>query len=231
MHQEIAKPVNEAISEIERTIDYIEKTIVTYDRIRCQVVKINNKTNNMFRVPLGVVLAISPFNYPINLSLSKIIPALLIGNTVVFKPATNGSLVGTYLGKMFDNINLPHGVFNIVTGRGREIGDALINNPLTKMISFTGSVKIGKKIAEINHLIPIILELGGNDAAYVRDDANIKLSAAKIAKGAFTFGGQRCTAIKRLIVHQNIKDVFIEEIEKASKLIAPLPLIDSAAAD
>lgn len=231
VHQEIAKPIDQAISEINRTIDYITKTIKTYEQIRVKVKKIGNKTNIMFRVPLGVVLAISPFNYPINLSLSKIIPALIVGNTVVFKPATNGSLAATYLGKIFDNINLPKGVLNIVTGKGKDIGEILVSNHLINMISFTGGVKTGQKIARMHHSIPLILELGGNDAAYVREDANIALSAQKIAKGAFDFSGQRCTAIKRLIVNENIKNVFIEELIKASKQIEPVPLINDEAAN
>ncbi len=231
MHQEIAKPLDQAINEIDRTIDYIEKTIKTYQQIRVKVKKIDNKTNTMFRVPLGVVLAISPFNYPINLSLSKIIPALIIGNTVVFKPATNGSLVGTYLGRIFNNINFPKGVLNIVTGKGQEIGDILVSNHLINMISFTGSVKTGQKIAKMHHFIPIVLELGGNDAAYVREDADIVLSARKIARGAFEFSGQRCTAIKRLIVNENIKDVFLEALIKEAKQIEPIPLINNEAAN
>lgn len=231
IHQEIAKPLDQAIAEIVRTIAYIEKTIKTYEKIRVEVKQINEKNNTIYRVPLGVVLAISPFNYPINLSLAKIIPALIAGNTVVFKPATNGSLVGAYFGKLFDEINLPAGVFNVVTGKGKDIGNALTTNPLINMISFTGSIKIGHQIAKQQHLIPIILELGGNDCAYVREDADIRLAVKHVAKGAFEFSGQRCTAIKRLIVHKNIKNRFLEELKISAKQITPVPLVNKQAAN
>lgn len=182
------------------------------------------------QVPLGVVLAISPFNYPINLSLAKIIPALLIGNTVVFKPATNGSLTGAFLGRLFDEAKFPNGTINIITGRGRDIGDLLTSHRSISMITFTGGVKVGKQVSKAQDMIPIVLELGGNDLAYVRDDADLIKTAKEVAKGAFSFAGQRCTAIKRLLVHSKIKSKFIPLLLDEIKNLKNNPLISMSAA-
>ena len=231
MHSEIAKTVSDAVVEIERTIIYIEETISSWDEVKYSKMKVGNKTANIHRIPVGVVLAVAPFNYPINLALSKIAPALLAGNTVVFKPATNGSLSGSYLTELIDKTSLPKGVFNLVTGRGRDIGDDLTSNPNIDMISFTGSVPIGKNIAKAQNMIPIVLELGGNDAGYIRSDADLDLAAQEVAKGAFSYSGQRCTAIKRVIVHKDIKDEFISKLVAIVKSMETNPLVTPSAAD
>lgn len=231
MNAEIAKPIQEAIVEIERTSKYIIDTIKSWDNIHSTKIVIGKKTGNINRVPLGVVLAISPFNYPINLSLAKIIPALLIGNSIVFKPATNGSLTGAFLGKLFHEANFPKGIINIVTGRGKDIGDLLTSHKKIAMITFTGGVKVGRKIAQTQNMIPLVLELGGNDLAYVRHDANLTSAAAEIAKGAFSYAGQRCTAIKRLLIHKDIKDKFIPLLLNEIAKIENNPLVSSSAAD
>ena len=219
MLSEIDKTISDSITEIDRTVEYIKETISTYKNIGIKTMKVGNKVNNIHRLPLGVVLAISPFNYPVNLSMSKIAPALIAGNTIVFKPATNGSLSGSFIATLFDEISIPAGVFNLVTGRGREIGDSLTSNKNISMISFTGSVGVGKNIAKSQSMIPLVLELGGNDAAYVRKDADLKNAAAQVAKGAFSYSGQRCTAIKRVILDKDIKDEFIPLLlEKVSEM-------------
>lgn len=229
MTDEIAKDYIDAIIEIERSVSYIEKTIKAWDEIRFEKIEIGTKIGNISRVPLGVVLAISPFNYPVNLAIAKIAPALLSGNTVVFKPATNGSLVGCFIAELIAKCNFPNGVFNIVTGKGRDIGDILVSNKNIAMISFTGSVSIGKNIAKQNPMIPLVLELGGNDAAYVRHDADLKLAAKEVANGAFGFAGQRCTAIKRLIIHKDVYALFIPLLLEEVKMIKNNPLVSQAA--
>ncbi|XP_023226568.1 uncharacterized protein LOC111627230 [Centruroides sculpturatus] len=231
MEQEIAKPLAQGQQEVQRSIEYIDLTIAAYRKIRRKKVTVAGKTATIYRVPLGVVLAISPFNYPVNLSLSKIVPALLAGNAVVFKPATNGSLVGYILATLFADLDLPPGVFNFLTGSGSQIGDLLTQHPAVSMISFTGGIKVGRRIAQLRPLIPIVLELGGNDAAYVRHDADLKLAAQSIAKGAFGFAGQRCTAVKRLIVHADVKKTFVPLLIEASRELPTLPLVNTAAAD
>ena len=229
MDSEIAKDLATGNAEVSRTIKYIKETITEWSKMVVTKNKVGNKTANITRVPLGVVLAISPFNYPINLSLAKIIPALLIGNSVVFKPATNGSLVGSYLAKLFDEAAFPPGTINVVTGRGREIGDTLVSNKEIDMISFTGGIRVGKNIMKTKHGIPLVLELGGNDAAYVREDADLDRAIIEIVKGAYSYSGQRCTAIKRVIVDKSISDRFILLLSKAIGDIHLGPLVSKSA--
>ena len=230
MNSENAKDIPDAITEIERTILYIKKTIQAWEFVKYKQITLGAKTGNIHRVPLGVVLAISPFNYPINLALAKIAPALLAGNTVVFKPATNGSLSGAYLTELIAKTDLPKGAFNLVTGRGKDIGHELTSNKEIDMITFTGSVRVGKGIAKTQSMKPLVLELGGNDAAYIRFDADIDLAVKEVAKGAFSFSGQRCTAIKRVILHKDIKEEFIDKLIDIVKRMKTNALITSSAA-
>ncbi|MGL5268270.1 MAG: NADP-dependent glyceraldehyde-3-phosphate dehydrogenase [Spiroplasma sp.] len=212
---EIAKGKKAAVIEIERSIIYIDYTFEEIKRIHLQAYNgdswnIKNKLAVFEYVPKGIVLAISPFNYPVNLALAKIIPALVAGNSVVFKPASQGSLVGLYLAQLAKNVGMPAGVFNAVSGRGRNIGDILVENPLLNVISFTGSAEVGKQIASKSLTVDLILELGGKDPAIVLKDADLEDAASKIIKGAFSYSGQRCTAIKRVLVDRAVKDDLVK---------------------
>lgn len=220
---EIAKGKKAAISEIDRSIMYIDYTFEEMKRIHPQAYSGDswNATNKLAvfeYVPKGVVLAISPFNYPVNLSISKIIPALVAGNSVVFKPATQGSLTGLYLAQLAQEAKVPAGVFNAVSGKGSEIGDILVENPLINVISFTGSPDVGKRIAVKSLKVDMVLELGGKDPAIVLADADLEDAATKIVKGAFSYSGQRCTAIKRVLVDAKVKEqlakILVTKIEK-----------------
>ncbi len=215
---EIAKPLKSANGEVQRTIDYIKYTIEEMKRIQPQSYNgsawgIDNKLAIFNRVPLGTILAISPFNYPINLSVAKIAPALISGNTVVLKSSTQGTISNILLSETIAAAGFPKGVFNMVTGRGRDIGTALITNKDVDMVSFTGSTAVGQGIAAQTNMIPLVLELGGKDPAIVLKDADIKKAAIKIAQGAFSYNGQRCTAIKRVIVHNDVADQLINELK------------------
>lgn len=222
---EIAKGKKDAITEIERSIMYIDYTFEEIKRIHPQAYTgdswaIKNKLAVFEYVPKGIVLAISPFNYPVNLAISKIFPALVAGNSVVFKPASQGSLVGLYFSQLAKFTEMPVGVFNAVSGKGSEIGDILVENPLINVISFTGSPEVGKRIASKSLKVDMVLELGGKDPAIVLADADLEDTANKIIKGAFSYSGQRCTAIKRVLVDRKIsKDLtklLVSKIEKLS---------------
>ena len=140
----------------------------------------------VIREPLGVVLAISPFNYPVNLAASKIGPAIMAGNTVVFKPATTRGFKWIYLTKIFHKMQvLPEGVLNTVTGKGSVIGDYCYTY-IVNFINFTGSTEIGRRISKITEMKPLIMELGGKDAAIVLEDADLDLAAKNIVSGAFS---------------------------------------------
>ncbi len=221
--KEIAKPHADALTEIARSVDYIHYTVDEMYRIeltaRSSEQFYNNKANKLAitsRVPLGVVLAISPFNYPVNLAISKIAPALISGNTIVFKPATQGSAVAVKMYELFKQTGAPVGVFNLVTGRGSEIGDYLIESNRADMISFTGGTKVGTNLSRISEMTPHVLELGGKDAAIVMDDdtLNLEFITNDIIAGAFNYSGQRCTAIKRVLIPHHMKTIFEELLTK-----------------
>ena len=157
-------------------------------------------------------MAISPFNYPLNLLVSKLAPALISGNTVVYKPATQGSCLGAYISLLLYEAGFQNGEISCIIGKGSEIGDLILENKDVNMISFTGSTHIGKKISQLNPLIPVILELGGKDAAIVLKDADIAKTAKDIVAGAFQYNGQRCTGIKRVLVDEKISYKLIDAI-------------------
>ena len=247
--KEVGKDRKSAKSEVLRTADLIRYTIETAKNIYGQAIQadiVEGAKKGRFaitsREPMGVVLAISPFNYPINLAISKIAPALMGGNTVVFKPATQGSLCGTFLKRLFNEAGLPDHVVSIVTGKGSEIGDYVVTHPDINFINFTGSTAIGKHIAKQVEMIPLLMELGGKDAAIVLEDADLELAASQIISGAFSYSGQRCTAIKRVLVLEDVADELISKMMnhiKKLKIGNPLdeenldvvPLIDNSSAD
>ncbi|MBI5391782.1 NADP-dependent glyceraldehyde-3-phosphate dehydrogenase [Candidatus Woesearchaeota archaeon] len=167
------------------------------------------------RVPFGVVLAIAPFNYPINLAVSKIAPALITGNTVVVKAPTQGAISLLHFVELFRMAGLPPGVLNVITGSGSEIGDYLVQHNGVHMIAFTGSTKVGKRISQLAGINPLLLELGGKDAAIVLEDADLDLTVKEITAGAFSYAGQRCTAIKRVFVLDSIADRFAQKLVTA----------------
>ncbi|MEG2198248.1 MAG: aldehyde dehydrogenase family protein [Malacoplasma sp.] len=220
MVKEIAKAKKDCLVEIQRTYDYILQTVQHYksDILPAIVIgesqhNIKGKTGIFNHVPLGVVVAISPFNYPINLSLAKIIPSIIVGNTVVFKPASQGSLTGLVLGEIFAKLKFPRGVVNIISGSGSQIGDYLISNKHIKGITFTGGTDVGINIAKSSYMKNLILELGGKDPAIVLHDINCEKVAKQIISGAFNYSGQRCTAIKRVLVLDIIADQLVKCLE------------------
>lgn len=245
MAQEIAKPLQDGESEVERTLDYLEYTFEEAKHLPLQAFNgeafnIKNKMAIFERVPKGVGLTIAPFNYPLNLSLAKIIPALVMGNTIVFKPATAGSLTGSLIGQLAVKAHFPAGVFNVVTGKGSEIGDYLLTNEYADFISFTGSTRVGIKLLEIAKTKDVVLELGGKDPALVLDDEQLDYYAQEIVDGAFSFSGQRCTAIKRVITTDTIANRLVPILESKIERLSVgsafdkttiTPLISDRAAD
>ena len=249
MMLEIAKDLKSSKSEILRTADFIRFTAESAKNLSGESLPgdsfpgfKNNKVSIIKREPLGVVLAISPFNYPVNLAASKIAPAIVIGNSVILKPATQGSICGLYLAKIFEMAGVPKGVLNTVTGRGSEIGDYITTHEDINFINFTGSTQIGTRISQKTTMVPLLMELGGKDAAIVLEDADLDLAAKNIVQGAFSYSGQRCTAVKRVLVVKNIADKLLDKIKlEMEKLIvgSPLdkealdvvPLIDNKSAD
>ncbi len=241
--KEVAKGIKAAIGEVVRTADLIRYAAEEGLRITGQAMEgggfeaaSKNKLAVVRREPVGIVLAIAPFNYPVNLSASKIAPALIAGNVVMFKPPTQGSISGLLLAKAFEEAGIPAGVFNTITGRGSEIGDYIIEHKEVNFINFTGSTPIGERIGRLAGM----RELGGKDAALVLEDADLEHAAKQIVAGAFSYSGQRCTAIKRVIVLESVADKLATLLqEEVSKLTVGdpfdnadiTPVIDNASAD
>lgn len=220
MMMEIAKDLKSCKSEITRSADFIKFTADCAKNLYGESIPSDsfpgtkkNKISIVKREPLGVVLAISPFNYPINLAVSKIAPAVIIGNSVVLKPATQGSISGLHLARIFEMAGLPKGVLNTVTGRGSEIGDYITSHKYVDFINFTGSTEIGERISKHSSMVPLLMELGGKDAAIVLEDSDLNLVADNIASGAYSYSGQRCTAVKRVLAVDNIADELVKKVK------------------
>lgn len=195
------------------------------------------------RMPLGVVSLITPWNFPLAIPIWKMAPALVYGNTIVLKPASATPHVATLLAKMWESIDLPNGVFNLVTGSGAAVGDELVTNSKVAAISFTGSTRIGMSIASqaAQRGKRYQLEMGGKNPVIVLPDADLEQAAEITVSGAMKYSGQKCTATSRAIVVGNIMEEFTNlVVEKTNALkIGPgadadsiiVPVIDQASKD
>ncbi len=168
------------------------------------------KSGVVLREPVGTVAAVGPFNYPLFLSASKIIPALAAGNTVVAKAPSDDPLPLLLFGRVFEEAGLPPGVLNVVTGPGGEIGELLASHPDISMISFTGSTGAGHSMAAAAGPKPLHMELGGNAAAIILADADLDNAVEKSVHGAFNNAGQRCDAVSRVLVESALYDAYVE---------------------
>lgn len=241
--KEVGKTVSEAKSEIIRTADLTSYFADEAQSLRGETLDSDNfpgydkgRIAVIERVAHGIVLAIAPFNYPVNLAASKIAPALLMGNSVVFKPPTQGGISGLHLVRVFEKAGVPPGVLSCVTGAGSEIGDYLVTHKNVSMVAFTGSSDVGVVIAGKAAMKPLLFECGGNNATIVFPDADMTLTAKEIIKGGFSYAGQRCTAIKYVVATQNVLDtllpVVLEQMkemvhmgdprEETTKLVGPV---------
>ncbi|NLZ52578.1 MAG: aldehyde dehydrogenase [Thermoanaerobacteraceae bacterium] len=205
--KEQGKVYKEALSECTRGIK--ELRIVAGEGIRLEGIArpsdSKRTTNVAERVPIGVIAAITPWNFPILTPLRKIAPALVAGCTVVLKPASNTPLSSVIIAELFEKAGLPPGTLNLVIGEGKKVGEALVSNPLVKGVTFTGSTSVGRQINKIAaaNFTKVQLEMGGKNAAVVANYKDLSGLAPQIVKAAYTNAGQRCTAISRVIVLEN----------------------------
>ncbi|MDI5922587.1 aldehyde dehydrogenase family protein [Halomonas sp. LR5S13] len=182
------------------------------------------KENRVYRKPLGVVGVISPWNFPLHLSQRSIAPALALGNAVVVKPASDTPVTGgLLLARIFEEAGLPAGLLSVVVGAGSEIGDAFVEHRVPRMVSFTGSTPVGRRIGGIcsggEHIKKVALELGGNSPFVVLDDADLDQAVNAAAMGKFLHQGQICMAINRIIVDERRYDDFVARfVEKVKGL-------------
>ncbi|MCL3998605.1 aldehyde dehydrogenase family protein [Streptomyces lavenduligriseus] len=175
---------------------------------------VDGKENRVYRVPVGVVGVISPFNFPFLLSLKSVAPALALGNGVVLKPHQNTPIAGgTLIAKIFEEAGLPGGLLNVLVTDIAEIGDAFLEHPVPKVISFTGSDKVGRHVATVcaKHFKRSVLELGGNSALVVLDDADIDYAVDAAVFSRFVHQGQVCMAANRVLVDRSVHEEFTEK--------------------
>ncbi|MFO8147539.1 MAG: aldehyde dehydrogenase family protein [Gillisia sp.] len=181
---------------------------------------IPGKESRAYRKPLGVIGVISPWNFPLNLSMRSVAPAIATGNTVVLKPASSTPVTGgTLVGKIFEEAGLPKGVLNVVAGKGSSIGDDFVTHPIPNHISFTGSTPVGKNIGKLagEALKKVSLELGGNNVFIVFEDADIDTAVDAAIFGKFMNQGQICMSVNRFVVHDSIAEEFIEKFIRKTK--------------
>jgi glyceraldehyde-3-phosphate dehydrogenase (NADP+) len=180
-----------------------------------------NRVGYYFRFPVGVVAAITPFNDPLAMVAHKVGPALAAGNAVVLKPASATPLSALRLARDLAAAGLPSGRLNIVTGRGEELGTALVSHPLVRLVTFTGGVETGERITRAAGLKKISMELGSNSPVIVMPDAALDRAVASVADGAFAQAGQNCLGVQRVFVHETVYDAFRRRIvEHTSRLRA-----------
>ncbi|GGI13501.1 aldehyde dehydrogenase family protein [Gottfriedia solisilvae] len=229
---EAAKPLKAALGEIDRTIATYKIAAEEAKRIYGETLPLDavaggeGRITYTVREPIGVIGAITPFNFPFNLVAHKVGPAIAAGNTIVLKPASQTPLSAYALAEMLDQTDLPKGAFNLVTGKGSEIGDALVKHADVKAITFTGSPEVGISLKSKAGLKKVTLELGSNSALII--DEGVKLSDELINRcvwGAFIYNGQVCISLQRIYVHESLTEEFLSKMKIAvEKLIVGSPL-------
>lgn len=222
--REEGKTIAESRGELSRSINVAEFCAGESRRMNGETIPSELPSNFAYTIkePHGVVACITPWNFPVAIPVWKIVPALVAGNTVVFKPATITPGTAVRLVELFVEAGVPDGVLNLVLGSGSEAGDEVVNHPAVRAISFTGSNEIGIKLYEqaARRGVRVQAEMGGKNPVIVLEDADMELAVESTAQGAFGSTGQRCTATSRAVVVDRIADEFVEKIvAKARGLI------------
>jgi acyl-CoA reductase-like NAD-dependent aldehyde dehydrogenase len=214
--KEMGKVIAEGRGDVQEAIDFVEYMAGEGRRLAGETVpsELFRKMCLTVRQPKGVVVCITPWNFPTAIPNWKIAAALVCGNAVVFKPASNTALCAVEVVKAYEAAGVPAGVLNLVTGAGGVVGNALVDDPRVRTISFTGGVETGREVylRGAKTLKMVHLELGGKNPQIVMDDADLPLALEGVLFGAFGTSGQRCTATSRLIVHEKVYDQFLASL-------------------
>ncbi|MCR8644790.1 aldehyde dehydrogenase family protein [Paenibacillus sp. N1-5-1-14] len=231
--REMGKPISEMKGEVMRGVNLLKYYAAEGVRSHGSVIPASEAGVLQYtkRVPLGVVGIITPWNFPVAIPIWKIAPALLCGNTVVWKPAEFACLTATKMIEIFVDAGLPAGIINLVIGKGSKIGDVLLEHCNLNAISFTGSTSTGQRIAAIcaRRNIKYQTEMGGKNAAVVLKDADLDLAIPAILSGAFRSAGQKCTATSRIIVEREIMPSFTAALQKGMEALIMAPALDAKA--
>ena len=231
---EVGKTIREAKGEVSRAIQTVTLSSEEAKRLSGEVVPFGSAPNAgdrigfYLRVPLGVVAAITPFNFPLNLALHKVAPALAAGDSVILKPASDTPLTSELLCQILLEAGLPPKGISLVTGKGEEVGEALVRDDRVRMITFTGSLDVGERIMQGLGMKKATMELGSNSAVIVERDAILDEALPRIRDGAFALAGQVCISVQRVYVQQGIYDDFLEGFVPLVKGIKPGDPLDEA---
>ena len=223
MTREMGKVLQETRGDVQEAIDMAFLMAGEGRRLHGVTTpsELPNKFNMAVRMPLGVAGLITPWNFPIAIPAWKGMAALICGNTVVIKPASQTPLSVVMLAEAFEEAGLPKGVWNVVTGGGKAVGEPMLKHPKVAVISFTGSTDVGREISvacapQFKH---VHLEMGGKNVILVMDDADVDLAVDGALWGAFGTAGQRCTAASRIVAHRKIYDAFVEKLSARARAL------------
>lgn len=230
---EAGKPISDSRGEVGRAIFTFQTASEEAKRIGGEVIPLDLLKGNQKRFgitrrfPLGPILAISPFNFPINLVAHKVAPAIAAGNAILLKPAPQTPLTALLLAEVVSKTDLPPGGLNVIPCEVEDIQQAIVDDRI-KMLTFTGSGKVGWHLKEICGKKKIVLELGGNAGVIVHDDADLEYALNRSVTGGFTFAGQTCISVQRMLVHQKVYAPFLERfVNKVKELKTGDPLLET----
>lgn len=228
---ESAKPLKFSLGEVDRTIETYKFAAEEAKRLHGEMIPMDaaktgaNRLAYTVRESIGVVAAITPFNFPLNLVAHKVGPAIAAGNTIVLKPASQTPLSSIFIAELLEQAGLPKGALNVVTGSGRLVGDQLVTSDKVSMVTFTGSPEVGIGIRSKAGLKKVALELGSNAGLIIDDGVDLDKIIQKCVIGAFSNQGQVCISLQRIYVHENLMEAFKEKFKEATeKLIIGDPL-------
>lgn len=216
----MGKPLREARGDVGYVVRTLQYFAGLADKIHGETIPVpGSRLDYTIREPLGVTVHIAPWNYPLLLSVRSIAPALAAGNAVVLKPASLTPLSALHFAGLARAAGVPDGIVNVVTGPGAEVGEALVEHPACRSVTFTGSGDAGRHLAEVaaRHLLPMTLELGGKGPVLVFPDADLDRAAKAVGFGIFGNAGQMCWAASRLLVHESVRAAFLEKVRSIAE--------------
>ncbi|MEA2064652.1 MAG: aldehyde dehydrogenase family protein [Gemmatimonadota bacterium] len=214
---ETGKPWCYAAGEVARTVQTFSFAADEARRLRGRTMELDAHPQGVghwgfyHRFPLGVIAAVTPFNFPLNLVAHKVAPALAAGNSVVLKPASATPLVALRLARILEQAGLPEGGINVLVGSGSTIGQALVTSEQVRMVTFTGSLEVGRNIRRDAGMKRVTLELGSNSALVIEDEARLEEAVSRCVVGAFAFSGQVCISIQRILLNESLAGRFLEQ--------------------
>src|SRR5450755_804691 len=224
---EQGKPIAEALGEVTHLAHGVRYYAEAATKLRGSYQELPSAFGpaygQVIRRPIGVCAAITPYNFPLTLLGTKVAPALAMGNTVVAKPAATTPIATLEVARLFAEAGVPDGVLNVVTGRGAEIGDALVGHPDIRRVAFTGSTAVGRHVAGVGAagLTRVSLELGGSDPVIICEDADVDAAVKAVIIGRYWNAGQACLGCKRVFVHDSVFDDFVGRLVERVKRYEP----------